>query len=754
MKIFLSAIICLCAVMHVHATTLYWVGPLNGKWSDAKNWSLTGAPGSGGAGVPGSADAAVFDFAHTSLSTSKVNLDVSPLISALRIETKTSVNLYTSAPTNLIILQQFSLAGSLTDSTVENVKFNVLLNSSTNSILPAAGGSQANWIFSGRVPVSNGAGAYFTMSLNSLLTAGIGAYIVFRNNTAPIVSSKSSLKFAAGSHYILENNLDATLPAATWDGDLYSPTPASFAAPAAEIQINGNAKTIKHAAGAYYSNIKVDLFSLSSDADFSLPDGTVIEYRLVIQNTNNRTLTLLSATGPSTEIKVNIGTAEDPMHIPIGGLFINGSNSKVALARAPASSNLSYKLSVQRFQQTGGNFSLQDGDANYTGTSTLVVRTDMIESAGSFVTNCAATNATVKFIVEIDGPAHVDHPGGPIFTGQFIDMSSGRIDKNNNMVTLRMAQTPFNYTYLDQLYSSPLGVTLMHPLSVGRLELNGGPIFTQDANFVEITNPSPSAVQIMGKNSYVNGPVKRWVNYAGPVMFPTGKGTRLDFHLDTIVIIPNSPVTSLYQAEYFNTGYPDQSVQFPFKTVSSNEYWNVFRFSGADAQIKLTLDGAVPGATASNNLVVALYNSSGKWINEQGTTLSPGNASSGSVVSKVLSVFGPLTFGCINVFKPIPLSITGTAMHSTAAEVNMDLISLAPTIVTGSATLQINARADGKLEMLITDLAGRTWRKQVIPVKAGSSTSTLNLHDLPAGVYQLSGRMNMGTNIVTRFIKQ
>lgn len=146
----------------------------------------------------------------------------------------------------------------------------------------------------------------------------------------------------------------------------------------------------------------------------------------------------------------------------------------------------------------------------------------------------------------------------------------------------------------------------------------------------------------------------------------------------------------------------------------------------------------------------------GKWTNEQGTTLSPGNAGSGSVVSKLLSVFGPFTFGCINSFTVLsgPLGITGAAMHGTAAEKDADLISLAPTLITGSTTLQINARAESSAEMLITDMAGRLWRKKVISVKAGSSTSILDLHDLPAGVYQLSGRMNTGTNTVIRFIKQ
>src|SRR4029079_1237525 len=50
------------------AQTLYWVAPSAGNWSDPLNWSYSSA-GPGGAGVPDSDDAVVFDGGSVQNST-------------------------------------------------------------------------------------------------------------------------------------------------------------------------------------------------------------------------------------------------------------------------------------------------------------------------------------------------------------------------------------------------------------------------------------------------------------------------------------------------------------------------------------------------------------------------------------------------------------------------------------------------------------------------------------------------------------
>lgn len=67
---------CLFTSVIVSAASKYWVGPLNGNWSNGKYWSFTSG-GAGGAGVPGMADAVIFT------GNARVNVDVSPTILSL-----------------------------------------------------------------------------------------------------------------------------------------------------------------------------------------------------------------------------------------------------------------------------------------------------------------------------------------------------------------------------------------------------------------------------------------------------------------------------------------------------------------------------------------------------------------------------------------------------------------------------------------------------------------------------------------------
>jgi hypothetical protein len=112
-------------------------------------------------------------------------------------------------------------------------------------------------------------------------------------------------------------------------------------------------------------------------------------------------------------------------------------------------------------------------------------------------------------------------------------------------------------------------------------------------------------------------------------------------------LIPSTTAASEYSAEYFNAGHPDLSVATPLTGVANNEYWDISYVSGTSAAIKLTLNGAVPGAGINDAVVVAHYNGA-DWVNARGTTgtkITPGNATSGTCISQALSSFSPFTFG-------------------------------------------------------------------------------------------------------------
>jgi hypothetical protein len=78
----------------------------------------------------------------------------------------------------------------------------------------------------------------------------------------------------------------------------------------------------------------------------------------------------------------------------------------------------------------------------------------------------------------------------------------------------------------------------------------------------------------------------------------------------------------------------------------ANYYWDISRIgAGADAAVQFSIPGAIPGALAGHDLIVARYDGS-NWISAKGGTglsVSPGTATSGIVRSETQSAYGSFT---------------------------------------------------------------------------------------------------------------
>lgn len=247
---------------------------------------------------------------------------------------------------------------------------------------------------------------------------------------------------------------------------------------------------------------------------------------------------------------------------------------------------------------------------------------------------------TCSFSVTLNDPLAFRDRFGLIRSLRFAGVSSGTIDNGRNVVTLKI-----NHSFILQ---NPVivenGVTLLQPLQVGRLDLFRGALNTSSNRFITVNDPDV-ATAVKG-SGYVNGPIRR-TNSTHAYVFPTGRGNSppIPTVSEPFELIPASAEPSVYQAEYFYPGYIDtQHVKPPLTGVSIAEYWDIKKISGSDARVKLTVRGRVPRTTNNNVLVVARY-ADGQWVSEQGTVLSPGDTTAGSVVSKTLSEFGPFTFG-------------------------------------------------------------------------------------------------------------
>lgn len=660
-RVYLLFTFCFFASVLVLAAPRYWVGPLNGNWNNSAYWSATNG-GPGGAGVPGPDDAVNINI------NALINVDVSPTVFSLTIASGRIITLYTSVPTNLTVRNNLfiQVVGTLKDSTSADVPFNFVFEGATGATASIFG----NWIFEGGVPVSSGNGPTFTAQAGSLVRVtsvfplgGGGGTVTYKKNTADITSDPATLVFGPNTVFNLDNNPQGAIPNATWAQDILRiPLYSGFLdSAAATLMVTGDiSRELRHlSAVPSYGRMVVNLFALTADASLSMPNGSRIRGNLDITNTNNHTLTLLAGTSPTGNVGVELGVPNNGFNFG-GFLNISGNTTRVALARAPDTApSTSYRLLVDKsFNQSGGNFSLQDAD-EATGSSTLSIRSDLIQTGGSFITNSTATGPDTKFIVIMEDPPVITGPSGLFVSIRTIRMSSGTIDNGRGMVTLRLNRSIFNSPSFP---NEPNGVTLGSPLTVGRLDLFRGPLNTTATNILTITDPNvATAVQIgTTGTSYVNGPLRRWTNSTDAYVFPTGKGNTslASFVFDSCVVIPVSSEPSLYQAEYFKTRYADTvNVRPPLRGVSSAEYWDISKISGAGAQVKLIVNSRVPLTTDNDVLVVAHY-VNGEWVSEQGSLLIPGNSNSGSVVSKPLSDFSPFTFGYYALTNIPPVTVS------------------------------------------------------------------------------------------------
>jgi hypothetical protein len=639
-QIFSISILCLFASLLATGAPKFWIGPQNGNWSDRANWSDS-YNGAGGATLPGSPDSVVFrDDVSGSNGYSLVHVDVSPTIYSMGVFKK--VTLYASTAVELRLLKSFDvgLTGILKDSTCNDVSFKVVFNGATQS----KGIMSGQWVFEGGVTVNHpaGNGAGFIMEAGSKLTvlaineSKLSGIITFKNNTSYVTSDATSLIFSPDSKYILEGNLDAAIPNATWSGIVWNGT--EFLQGTSSITITGKMDKLKHlAVTPYYRDVTVNLPEQATDASLQLPDGTTIDGYLSILNTNNLTLTLLAAISTSPTVKVGITSSDAlSLHLKSGGDLSISQNCKVAMATATGSAPATnYNLNVINFRQYGGNFSLQDFN-EATGTSNLGISGGIQQQNGTFITNSTTTSTAANFNVTMNGPYY--YPRSASWIPSYIDMSSGTIDNVSHTVTLIISQS----------LNAHLSVELGKPLMVGKLELMSGSVHTSETNILTIANPEPQAVIILAKpnHNYIDGPVRRSTNSSGSYMFPTGHqgDTYSNYSFDSCVIVPSSAEPSMYQAAYINKAFNDLSVTAPLKAVSNNRYWNISRLYGSEAKAQLFLQEPVPGAASTDALVASNYVNS-HWVAQNGSLLMPGNASTGSVLSKQLSDFGYFTFG-------------------------------------------------------------------------------------------------------------
>jgi hypothetical protein len=100
----------------------------------------------------------------------------------------------------------------------------------------------------------------------------------------------------------------------------------------------------------------------------------------------------------------------------------------------------------------------------------------------------------------------------------------------------------------------------------------------------------------------------------------------------------------------------------------------------------------------------------------------------------------------------------GTISYSSIIVLNnttgFEMVQILPSLVNNNAVVHITAAQKVIMEIVVTGTAGNQVQKITCNLIAGSNQCNLNLQNLAAGVYQLTGYTNTGKTKTIRFVKQ
>ncbi len=331
-------------------------------------------------------------------------------------------------------------------------------------------------------------------------------------------------------------------------------------------------------------------------------------------------------------------------------------------------------LSLSMANLPAGNFrsflGCDGGTLEYYGGSYTIVA-DRIDTVKNLVFKGTGTKTlpdkdlVICNRLEIDGPILENQFNRELFIGgSFLLTSGGFMSGTGAGATVifngTSAQTlsgfrsanPLNNFEINNGYGLILQSAIMMK---GDLLLTNGVITTTADSLLKMIGPTASASP-GSTTSYVDGPMSK--NQLGGIdfVFPVGKGGRSG-RLGLI-----NPNTGVWQAEYYNSAYPDATVTGSLMNASTTEYWRLNSpASGKTAAVQLRWDSQsdispVTTTGGINDIVVAEYD--GVDWREKASAVPAGNDTDGTVqTSSNIPVSntghpGYYTLGSVSLVKP------------------------------------------------------------------------------------------------------
>lgn len=602
-KFYVLTVVCIGLCIQGFGQTFTWVGPSNGDWNATANWSISGSsdpfPNNSTHNVIFNGSATV--NLNTPVETSTVHLNSLSILG-----TNSDVRITSTGTEHNLTIHSANVGSPALRVNAGNI----LRLAGSGSVLileivdNAKGTIDGTLSLEGIDPDQRAVMFFSSETVNPTTKVNVnsgGRIIVEANGQSPVGSTLDNLSFNAGSKLEIKND-QPNIPAADY-------------ALSSEIIITGvtNESVLTDiGAGQTIGNVTYNCpnqVAISQPLKLNFNSGTIIGGDLKIINTNNNPLVIMSNETTVSGLVIK------------GDLDIQGT-SDVTLADA-VDNNQTYTITVEGdIVANGTTFKLQRRNNNGVQPTTLIVKGDILHTNGSFTQGSTAINESLNlFVIEMNG-------GG----AQTINSAQQTFDIGTKQLTLK-------------INNSGSGVTLQSPLTVGRLNLTAGKLNTTLTNHLTINNTSGQSIVLTSSpGSFVDGPVRRVVASTNELVFPTGNGSIKR----PISVIPTSNTSTTFQARYINAGSGNNSFAAPLDGIEQNYYWDVQRIgAGADAQVRLTLNGAISGADAGDAIVPVRFDGA-NWVRQRGPVdgfIAPGDATTGFAQTDNQVSFGSYTFG-------------------------------------------------------------------------------------------------------------
>ncbi len=670
----------------------YWVGAEDNLWSNRNNWSTTSG-GTGGASVPSTANTAIFDANSADYCLIDVNANVGAI--KLQADFENAViqdenvnvvartgayfgNGYYSGPT--VGLFRVS-GGNFTVESLGNVFFpstEVIIDANTYLINGEIYFSSLTTTFGGNINMyttcsiepnggtlilSQPTGTTSIVNRTFAVNGASPGTLYFDNFEVKMANDLSTWSIPSGDMINVAGTLDFTNGKLVGSGNI--------AATSQVVNVNSG-----------FDGLETTL-TLNGDDPVNLkmnaPITTQSQGVLVINKTSPSTVVEITKDLPGAivvmgnangTIRVTSGTVTHPNNFPViidNALLDIGANGTY-IATTDVTTLTGSFTNAGTFNANGGSWIFSGPvNANYNASVPTVFNELTIAKTGApaYVTmQTGAATVAGPFAVtsgSVRGPGAINAQGSVVYSSTAASTAILNFTGSTPQTADFTGATSNWNGSVSFNQSTASTITLLSPwdLDAGATQattFTSGVVISDASNLLTFGNGN--AVTGGSSSSFVSGPVRKIGTNA--FTFPIGKGSvYAPARISGAAYATALGAASTYVAEYFPANpQPIYGTSFaaPLLNVSTVEYWNVTKSSGADAYVWVSYENTRSGGAAEPATLRIANNISSVW-NEAGNATGSGNNATFVGSSTAQSNYPAFTLASLNpTLNPLPVT--------------------------------------------------------------------------------------------------